>query len=77
MFSADHIASFGVLFPIQRLVDVCKSRGVMTLIDGAHAPGQVTINLEQLGTDFYVGKLPVWFSLDLAIFVLLQMIRMW
>ncbi|ELT91048.1 hypothetical protein CAPTEDRAFT_114516 [Capitella teleta] len=56
----DHIAQPGILFPIQELVDVCKSHGVLTVVDGAHAPGHVDLDLEELGADFYIGTLYKW-----------------
>ena len=38
----DHISSgTAVLFPVKELVDMCRSRDLMILVDGAHAPGQV------------------------------------
>ena len=35
----------GAVLPIQKLIDVCHSKGVPVLIDGAHAPGQVSQKL--------------------------------
>ncbi|XP_070581835.1 uncharacterized protein [Ptychodera flava] len=46
--------------PIQELIQACHDRGVQVVIDGAHAPGQVQLNLEQLGADYYVGNLYKW-----------------
>ena len=34
----------GVVLPIQKLINVCHSKGVPVLIDGAHAPGQVFVH---------------------------------
>lgn len=53
----DHITSQSALvMPIDKLIDVCKKRNVMTVVDGAHAPGQVKLSLREMTADFYVGK---------------------
>ena len=44
--------------PILELVKLCQERGVLVLLDGAHGPGQVPLNLEELGqsgVDFFAG----------------------
>ncbi|XP_030853718.1 putative L-cysteine desulfhydrase 1 [Strongylocentrotus purpuratus] len=57
----DHIASFSaLLLPIKELIEICHSRGVIVAIDGAHAPGQLPLRLEELGADFYYGNLHKW-----------------
>ncbi|XP_071491481.1 uncharacterized protein [Diadema antillarum] len=57
----DHItSSSAILMPIRELIAACRSRGVITAIDGAHAPGQLTLNLEELGADFYNGNIHKW-----------------
>ncbi|XP_072016091.1 uncharacterized protein [Amphiura filiformis] len=57
----DHISSASaIMFPVKKLVDLCREKGVMTLIDGAHCPGQVQLDLENLGADYYIGNLHKW-----------------
>ncbi|XP_077987122.1 uncharacterized protein LOC144441424 [Glandiceps talaboti] len=57
----DHITSgTALLMPIKELIVVCHSKGVQVIVDGAHAPGQVQLKLEQLGADYYVGNLHKW-----------------
>jgi isopenicillin-N epimerase len=52
----DHITSpTALLLPVEQLVHICHQHNVTVLIDGAHAPGQVTVNMNQIGADFYVG----------------------
>ena len=56
VFSSDYISSVpAVLMPVRELIAVCRKHGVLSLIDGAHTPGQVQLNLEELGADFYAG----------------------
>jgi isopenicillin-N epimerase len=54
----DHITSnTAIRLPLERLVAVCKSKGVPVLVDGAHGPLACTLDLATLGVDFYVGNL--------------------
>jgi len=57
----DHISCpSGLLFPVAEITRRLQQLGVLVLIDGAHAPGQLHLQLDQLGADFYTGNLHKW-----------------
>jgi len=57
----DHISSTpGVINPLERFIPLLKSRNITVLIDGAHAIGQITIDLSSLGADYYITNCHKW-----------------
>ncbi len=57
----DHISSStGLVFPLPEIIAMAKSRGVPVLVDGAHAPGMLPLDIPSLGADWYVGNCHKW-----------------
>jgi len=60
--SFSHIDSVpGFILPVAGLNKLCQSAGIRVLIDGAHAIGQIPINLRELDVDYYVTNGHKWF----------------
>jgi len=50
----------GMIYPVEDIIKQCREKGILTLIDGAHAPGSIDLNLEELKPDWYTGNLHKW-----------------
>jgi isopenicillin-N epimerase len=57
----DHITSgSGIVVPVARIVALCHAAGAKVLIDGAHAPGQIDLDVTATGADWYAGNCHKW-----------------
>jgi isopenicillin-N epimerase len=57
----DHItSSTAVIFPVRELTALCHAAGVPVLIDGAHAPGMLSLDVPSVGADWYTGNCHKW-----------------
>ena len=56
-----HITSpTALLFPIESVIAEARSRGILSVIDGAHTPGHIPLDLTAIGADFYAGNCHKW-----------------
>eukprot|EP01018_Ginkgo_biloba_P025285 Gb_08805 [translate_table: standard] len=59
----DHVSSMpSVLIPVKELIRICREEGVdQVFVDGAHAIGNIDIDMQDIGADFYTSNLHKWF----------------
>ncbi len=57
----DHITSpTALILPIAEITALCQQQGIQVLIDGAHGPGMVNLDLLKIGSDWYTGNCHKW-----------------
>lgn len=57
----NHISSStALIFPVQEICDKAQELGLITIVDGAHVPGHIDLNITALNPDFYTGTLHKW-----------------
>jgi len=60
VFISHITSSTGLILPTKEIVEIAKSKGIITIVDGAHVPGQLPLSIKDLDADFYTGAAHKW-----------------
>jgi isopenicillin-N epimerase len=61
MIFISHITSpTALIFPVAEICQLAKEAGIICIVDGAHAPGQIPVDLNSIGADIYTGACHKW-----------------
>jgi isopenicillin-N epimerase len=60
IFISHITSSTGLIFPVKEICDIAKEKGLWTIVDGAHVPGHIPLDISDLKVDFYTGACHKW-----------------
>jgi isopenicillin-N epimerase len=61
MLIVDHLTpGTGLILPLAEITALCHERGILVLADGAHVPGNIAVDIDSFGVDWYVANLHKW-----------------
>ena len=57
----DHVtSSTAIVLPVAEMAKICRQQGVPVLVDGAHVPGNIALDVGSIGADWYAANLHKW-----------------
>jgi isopenicillin-N epimerase len=60
IFISQITSTTALIFPVKEICEIAKSKGLFTIVDGAHVPGHIPLDLAELKADVYVGACHKW-----------------
>src|ERR1700751_2454383 len=60
IFISQITSTTALIFPVKEICEIAKSKGLFTIVDGAHVPGHIPLNLAELKADVYTGACHKW-----------------
>lgn len=60
IFISQITSSTALVLPVKEICEIAKQKGLLTIVDGAHVPGHIPLNLSELKTDIYTGACHKW-----------------
>ena len=60
IFISHITSSTAFIFPVKEICAIAKSKGLITIVDGAHAPAHIPLNISEIQADFYTGACHKW-----------------
>lgn len=60
IFISQITSSTALILPVKEICDIAKQKGLLTIVDGAHVPAHIPLNLQELKADIYTGACHKW-----------------
>ena len=60
IFLSHITSSTGLIFPVEKICNIARDHNIFCIIDGAHVPAHIPLNIHELGCDFYTGACHKW-----------------
>lgn len=60
IFISHITSSTGLIFPVEDIIKLARQKNILTIVDGAHVPGHIPLNLTELNPDIYTGTCHKW-----------------
>src|SRR5204863_4863032 len=60
LFFSHVLSPTGLVLPAKELCSEARRRGIISVVDGAHAPAMIPLNVADVGADFYTGNCHKW-----------------
>ncbi|HVZ17238.1 MAG TPA: aminotransferase class V-fold PLP-dependent enzyme, partial [Terriglobales bacterium] len=60
IFTSHITTDTGIILPVKEIAALARSKGIVTMIDGAHVPGMMPLNIKDLGVDTYSASPHKW-----------------
>jgi isopenicillin-N epimerase len=60
IFISQITSTTALIFPVKEICEMAKAKGLFTIVDGAHVPGHIPLNLSELNADVYTGACHKW-----------------
>ena len=60
IFLSQITSSTGLIFPIEKICKIAKEKNIISIIDGAHVPGHIDLDIKKLNPDVYTGACHKW-----------------
>ncbi len=60
IFISQITSTTALIFPVKEVCEIAKSKGLFTIVDGAHVPGHIPLNLAEIKADVYTGACHKW-----------------